>query len=147
MTSLDETHDPARTSWISSANGHSDFPIQNLPFGVFAPEGMRPRGGIAIGNRVLDLEVWRRIDCFPSGLREIVEAAAQPSLNEFLALGSEPRTQMRRAISSFLADPQWCRYENEVGPNCLLYDAADCILGLPADVRNYTDFFAGIHHA
>jgi hypothetical protein len=46
MTStFDETHDPARRSWVASANGHTEFPIQNLPFGVFSPEGGGPRGG------------------------------------------------------------------------------------------------------
>ncbi|HEX6012108.1 MAG TPA: hypothetical protein VFY87_09980, partial [Geminicoccaceae bacterium] len=53
--SLDTTHDPGRQSWVASANGHPDFPIQNLPLGVFAPSGGRPRGGIAIGDEILDL--------------------------------------------------------------------------------------------
>ena len=52
---LDETHDPARTSWVASANGHPDFPIQNLPLGVFSPEGGEPRIGAAIGDMILDL--------------------------------------------------------------------------------------------
>ncbi|MGC1305192.1 MAG: fumarylacetoacetase, partial [Caulobacteraceae bacterium] len=54
MTVLDRSHDPALTSWVASANGHSDFPIQNLPFGVFSPPGQGPRGGVAIGDRILD---------------------------------------------------------------------------------------------
>jgi fumarylacetoacetase len=52
---IDETHDPARTSWIESANGHPDFPIQNLPLGIFAPAGGRARAGVAIGDLILDL--------------------------------------------------------------------------------------------
>ena len=57
----DETHDAARQSWVVSANGHSEFPLQNLPFGVFSPPGSnvpdaRPRGGIAIGERIFDLK-------------------------------------------------------------------------------------------
>ena len=52
MSALDFTHDPGRRSWVASANGHPDFPIQNLPFGVFVPSaGSEPRGGIAIGDR------------------------------------------------------------------------------------------------
>jgi fumarylacetoacetase len=52
---IDETHDPSRQSWVASANGHPEFPLQNLPFGVFSPTGnavpdARPRGGIAIGD-------------------------------------------------------------------------------------------------
>src|ERR671936_180712 len=56
----DETHDKARQSWVTSANGHRDFPLQNLPFGVFSPPGhtapdAAPRGGIAIGDMIFDL--------------------------------------------------------------------------------------------
>ena len=53
---LDATHDPARTSWVASADGHPDFPLQNLPLGVFSPPGGgEPRGGVAIGEAILDL--------------------------------------------------------------------------------------------
>ena len=57
MTTLDETHDPERRSWVESANSPgAEFPIQNLPLGVFRPSpGETPRGGVAIGERVLDL--------------------------------------------------------------------------------------------
>src|SRR5688500_20277614 len=55
MTDLDETHDPARQSWVESANGHADFPIQNLPFGVFSVGTGEPRIGTAIGDMILDL--------------------------------------------------------------------------------------------
>ena len=51
----DATHDPARLSWVASANGHAEFPIQNLPFGVFSIAGDRPRGGVAIGDAVFDI--------------------------------------------------------------------------------------------
>ena len=62
MTSaIDETHDPRRQSWVESANGHGDFPLQNLPLGVFSPPGnnvpdARARGGIAIGDKIFDLK-------------------------------------------------------------------------------------------
>jgi fumarylacetoacetase len=56
MPQLDETHDPKRQSWVNSANGHPDFPIQNLPIGIFSPPGGTDRrGGIAIGDIILDL--------------------------------------------------------------------------------------------
>ena len=55
MSAIDETHDPRRQSWVASANGHSEFPIQNLPFGVFSPPGGPPRGGVAIGDMIFDL--------------------------------------------------------------------------------------------
>ncbi|MCO4773139.1 MAG: fumarylacetoacetase, partial [Deltaproteobacteria bacterium] len=58
MPSLDATHDPALTSWVTSAQG-SDFPIQNLPFGVFKRKGSDEawRGGVAIGDMVVDLRM------------------------------------------------------------------------------------------
>jgi fumarylacetoacetase len=52
---LDQTHDPERRSWVVSADGHPDFPIQNLPLGVFSPSGGSPRVGVAIGDDILDL--------------------------------------------------------------------------------------------
>ena len=57
MSAIDETHDAGRRSWVASAQGHSEFPIQNLPFGVFSPKGGGvPRGGVAIGDMILDLK-------------------------------------------------------------------------------------------
>lgn len=55
MIEIDDTHDPRRRSWIKSANGHPNFPIQNLPLGIFSPPGGAPRGGVAIGDEILDL--------------------------------------------------------------------------------------------
>ena len=55
MSGIDETHDPRRGSWVASANGHGEFPIQNLPFGVFSPAGGAARGGVAIGDMIFDL--------------------------------------------------------------------------------------------
>ena len=52
---LDETHDPKRTSWVATAQGHRDFPLQNLPLGIFSIDGVAPRGGIAIGDSIFDL--------------------------------------------------------------------------------------------
>ncbi|RTL60528.1 MAG: fumarylacetoacetase, partial [Hyphomicrobiales bacterium] len=51
MPQLDETHDASRRSWVASANGHPDFPLQNLPLGIFAPGGAEPRAGTAIGDK------------------------------------------------------------------------------------------------
>lgn len=59
-TEINETHDPARRSWVTSANDPGgDFPIQNLPFGVFRRTGGQPQGGVAIGDQVFDLEIGR----------------------------------------------------------------------------------------
>ena len=64
MRGIDETHDPTRVSWVETANGHADFPIQNLPLGVFSRPGEAPRGGMAIGERILDLASAARSGLF-----------------------------------------------------------------------------------
>ncbi|MGZ3306060.1 MAG: fumarylacetoacetase, partial [Asticcacaulis sp.] len=53
--SLDETHEPNRISWVAEAQGHADFPIQNLPFGLFSPKDEAPRPGVAIGDHIIEL--------------------------------------------------------------------------------------------
>ena len=55
LDQLNETHDPSARSWVESANGDSDFPIQNLPFGTFRHDGGAPRVGVAIGDQIVDL--------------------------------------------------------------------------------------------
>jgi fumarylacetoacetase len=139
---LDETHDPARTSWVASANGHADFPIQNLPLGVFSPAGGGPRGGVAIGDRILDLSA-----AAASGLmgeaQDAAEAGAGAILNPLLALPPGRRRALRRRLSALLAAGASEQAEVE----SWLRPARDCVLHLPARIGDYTDFYAGIHHA
>jgi fumarylacetoacetase len=131
---LDHTHDKALRSWVQDANGHPDFPIQNLPLGVFSPAGGAPRGGIAIGDHILDLRAMEAMGLF-SG-----EQTHGPALNEFLALGAGPRTALRHTVSALLQEGADERHD-------LLFKAADCTMVLPAQIGDYTDFYAGIHHA
>ena len=134
---LDETHQPSRTSWVASANGHPDFPIQNLPFGVFSPPGGDPRIGVAIGDQVLDVRAavalldpaWQR-------------ALSQPILNDWFAHGPANATALRRRLSTLLSDPA---HRDEVEPH--LSPQAEATMHLPARIGDYTDFFVGIHHA
>ena len=79
---LDETHDPKRTSWVSSANRHdTDFPIQNLPMGIFSPSGEVPRAGIAIGDSILDVTAALHHGLFKDKAAEAAEAAGGETLN------------------------------------------------------------------
>ncbi len=134
---LDATHDPALTSWVASANGHGDFPIQNLPFGVFRPAGGAPRGGVAIGAAVLDLGQALAAGAIGG---PAAEAAAEPTLNGFLAMGAEARRDLRRQLARLLAAAAPPRPD-------LLWPAAACAPELPARIGDYSDFYAGIHHA
>ena len=143
MAQLDQTHDPKLESWVASANGHPDFPIQNLPLGIFSPSGGEPRGGVAIGDRILDLPAALAAGLFTGEAAKAAEAASRPTLNPFLALGPGPRRALRMRLSELLA--QGCPEQGSVEP--CLHDAAACTLHLPAHIGDYTDFYVGIHHA
>ena len=139
----DATHDPTRMSWVASANGHSEYPIQNLPFGVFSIHDGRPRGGVAIGDSILDIGAALGAGLFSGTARDAAEAAVGPVLNPLLALPANARTALRRRLSDILAADSDVRGM----ASRLLHDAAACTMHLPATIGDYTDFFAGIHHA
>ncbi|WP_444437841.1 fumarylacetoacetase [Pseudomonas sp. A6] len=136
-----------RRSWLDSANGHPDFPLQNLPLGVFSSPGREPRGGVAIGEHILDLKAALAADLFEGEARHAAEAASGASLNAFFALGAGPRRVLREQLQALLAEgsPQQARMQ-ELGAS-LLPAQAGCQLHLPAQVGDYTDFYVGIHHA
>lgn len=136
-----------RRSWIESANGHPDFPLQNLPLGVFSSPGREPRGGVAIGEHILDLKAALAADLFEGEARHAAEAASGASLNAFFALGAGPRRVLREQLQALLAEgsPRQAQMQ-ELGAT-LLPAQASCQLHLPAQVGDYTDFYVGIHHA
>src|SRR5271167_3546428 len=103
MIVIDETHDPRRESWVASARGHAEFPIQNLPFGVFSPAGGSPRGGVAIGDRILDVRAALEAGLFSGEAARAAEAAAGPSLNPLMASGKNARLALRRRVSVLLS--------------------------------------------
>jgi fumarylacetoacetase len=143
----DATHDPARTSWVTSANGHAEFPIQNLPLGVFSVHGGKPRGGVAIGDAVLDIAAALEAGLFSGSAREAAEAAVGPTLNPLLALPAGARKALRQRVSDIHDANGAERGRVAALAPRLLHAAGDCAMHLPAAVGDYTDFFAGIHHA
>ncbi|WP_407527608.1 fumarylacetoacetase [Methylobacterium oryzisoli] len=142
MSAIDHTHAPALRSWVPGADGHADFPIQNLPLGVFSPNGEAPRAGVAIGERILDLPALLAANLLSGTAADAVEAAGA-TLNGLLGLGAGPRRALRARLSELLAEGSPAR--NQVAP--LLHDAAAAQLHLPATIGDYTDFYVGIHHA
>ncbi len=132
----DETNDPELASWVDSAAG-SDFPIQNLPLGIFSVGNRRRRTGIAIGDFILDLvgvtdlldEEWR-------------EDLAQPVLNGWLARGPESQHALRLRLQELLSD---ARYRDDVEPE--LIGQTEARMHVPCFIGDYTDFYVGIHHA
>jgi len=137
---LDETHDPARASWVESAKGHPEFPIQNLPFGTFSVADGAPRPGVAIGDSILDLRATRDSGFLTGEAEEAANAACEVGLNALLALGTEARRALRRRIGELLDAKSPDR-------ELLLHRVENCKLHVPAAIGDYTDFFAGITHA
>lgn len=140
MATLDFTHDPAAQSWVESADGHADFPVQNLPLGLFSVGNEAPRGGIAVGDEILDLAMVAPL--LERQPRETALLGSQSTLNDLMGAGPTELRALRHGVFRLLTDPA---LSGAVGP--ALHPAADCKLHLPAHVGDYTDFYAGIHHA
>ncbi|OJY74314.1 MAG: fumarylacetoacetase [Rhodospirillales bacterium 70-18] len=142
---IDHTHDAARRSWVASARGHPDFPLQNLPLGIFSHHGDTPRGGVAIGDHILDLPAALELGLLKGEAGLAAEAAAGRSLNPLFALGAGPRAALRTRLFELLADDAPPAVQ-ALGPR-ILRETAACTPHIPAEIGDYTDFFAGIHHA
>ncbi|MFO1324349.1 MAG: fumarylacetoacetase [Burkholderiales bacterium] len=128
---LDDTHDPALTSWVESANDPAcDFPIQNLPFGRFRRAGeSRYRIGVAIGNQIVDVEHAHLL--------------ATSDMNEFMRTGAPARRALRTALSHRLRTGSAMRGTLEAS----LVPMAAVEMGLPCRIGDYTDFYTSLHHA
>jgi fumarylacetoacetase len=141
---LDETHDPSLRSWVESANDpNTDFPIQNLAFGVFRQRGTseRPSVGVAIGDQILDLSAMVARGAFDTGaLAPMRDALSAESLNPLMARGRESLAMLRRQLSAAL------RSGAAEHRDCLIA-MHDAELFVPARIGDYTDFYASIQHA
>ncbi|WP_144777031.1 fumarylacetoacetase [Marinobacter maritimus] len=134
-------------SWIASANGHPDFPIQNLPLGIFSRPGQKPRGGVAIGDQILDLQVALEAGLFVGDAAVAAEAAGREQLNHFFGLGASSRKALRTALLQLLDEYSEQQATMRALGEALLVPMSHCELHLPAHVGDYTDFYVGIHHA
>jgi fumarylacetoacetase len=143
---LDETHDPARRSFVESANvPGTDFPIQNLPLGIFSTKADSvPRIGVAIGDRVFDLKKTSRLNVLPPGI--VRSAFEQTSLNALFGQGRSALRELRFAVAGLL-DQGPSGNEARRQASDLLVAADDCVFHRPTELSNYTDFYAGIYHA
>ncbi len=143
---LNETHDPGLRSWVESANApDQDYPIQNLPLGIFRPAGsaLGYRGGVAIGDAIVDLEAACALDIFAGAALEAAQLAARPTLNALMEAGPDAASLLRRALSRALraGAPQQPALQSTL----LAQSAAE--MALPARIGDYTDFYTSIHHA
>jgi fumarylacetoacetase len=125
----------ALQSWVTSANAADcDFPIQNLPFGIFSVGQSPSRCGVAIGNMIVDLHA-----CEERGLLDASGTFARHQLNDFIALGSHKWAEIRAQLTALLTDG--------ADENLPLVAMADAVLHLPVQVTEFTDFYASKNHA
>jgi len=142
----DHTHDPRLRSWVGSADAPgTDFPIQNLPFGVFSRPGDVSRIGVAIGDQILDVAAAGREGLLDTLPRETLDACQSQTLNALMALGRPALASLRARLSLLLR-------ESDAAPAAdararLLVPQAGSVMHLPAAVGDYTDFYASVHHA
>ena len=143
---LDETHDPAARSFVASAQlPGTDFPLQNLPVGVFRNGKGSPRIGVAIGSQVLDLSA--AIESGRLAVSEQVAAAcSSPSLNALMRLGAAPRRALRRQVFALLREENPLATD-DVTRERLLLPQSQVEMLLPAEIGDYSDFYASIDHA
>jgi fumarylacetoacetase len=146
---VDHTHDPSLRSWVESAEDHPDFPIQNLPLGVFRRRGSDEpaRVGAAIGDMILDLAACHAEGRFTGLAATAGAACAAPVLNPLMALGHRPRAELRRQASDLLSAGSETRGDERRLAERLLVPQRDAELLLPAAIGDYTDFYASVHHA
>jgi fumarylacetoacetase len=139
---LNETHDPARKSVVETADARGcDFPIQNLPFGVFRPApGAAPRVGVAIGDQILDVAAAG--GSFGGLAAEAARVCAAENLNPLMSLGPRANSALRLALSRALSTEH-----GNPSLRRLMTPMAQAELILPVSVPNFTDFYASIFHA
>ena len=139
---LNETHDPTLRSWAGDSD---DFPIQNLPIAVFRPSESDEayRGGIAIGENVLDLAAVAGLEIFEGVAQSGVAAAAKPELNEYMSMGIQTWSELRLKLSQALREGS---PHEQVLSSCLhSLDAVE--YSLPCRIGDYTDFYTSVYHA
>ncbi|HAE34400.1 MAG TPA: fumarylacetoacetase, partial [Bacteroidetes bacterium] len=142
---MSRANDPGLQSWISVPE-ESDFPIQNLPFGIFQTDGLSPRVGVAIGDQVLDLAALNR-DGFLTAFDLPDSILENQYLNDFIKLGKDKTSAVREHLSDLLQEE-----------NAVLRDAPDALnkyfhlqtsvqMLLPVQPGDYTDFYSSEVHA
>jgi fumarylacetoacetase len=145
------THDASRRSWVESANApDTDFPIQNLPLGVFRRAGEAAGAdcaGIAIGDKILDLAAALEVGLLSGAAAEAAKVAAQgPGLNALMALGNGAVSALRAAVSDLLrADVAEASRHAAMGPR-ILVPMVEAEMRLPAAIGAFTDFLTSVYH-
>jgi fumarylacetoacetase len=141
---LNETHDPSARSWVESANEPgTDFPIQNLPLGLFDRGKAMTCIGVAIGDQILDLSSAVESDCVPAIDEITCEALMEEHLNLLMAIGPQRWSKLRRACFQLLLEGSSARANIEKH----LVPMQHVQMLVPAVIGDYTDFYASVFHA
>lgn len=145
MPALNATHDPARRSWVAGANAPGgDFPIQNLPFGIFRRPGEAARGGVAIGGMILDLPAALERGLFTGLAASAAEAAGGGALNRLMQMGNLASGALRAQLSEMLREGTASRAPSLAAQ--ILVPMAEAELLLPAQPGSFTDFLTSLYH-
>ena len=144
---MDETHDSNLKSWVE-VDENSDFPIQNIPFGVYRPKG----GGdvhvaTAIGDYVLDLAHLDDAGLFNGTEVEGTEVFHEPTLNALMSMGRKAWKDIRKAISGLLSEENSNLRDNRELRDLALIPMKNVEMQLPVDIGDYTDFYSSKEHA
>jgi fumarylacetoacetase len=146
---VNETHDPSLTSWIESANSpDTDFPIQNLPFGVFSRRGESERRvGVAIGDKIVDIGESLSANLWSGEARDVARWCDRPTLNELMQAPKDSLSRFRARLSELLAGTPGDEGAINPLPPGALVQMSDVRMHPPAEIGDYTDFYASIYHA
>ena len=147
-TMLNPTHDPAARSWLASANQRGgDFPIQNLPFAVFRVRGTAEpfRGGVAIGDQVIDLARLSQAGCLKGLALDAAKAGAQTTLNALMAMGPAAWSALRHGLFGLLQADAGASVQQAV--QACLVPQSQVEYTVFFKFCEYTEFYTSVHHA
>ena len=139
-------NNPTLKSWIEVPE-NSDFPIQNIPFGIIKPDGKEPRPATRIGDTVIDLSALTDFGYFDELEIDNYGIFLAPVLNDFMELGSPIWSAVRHKLSTLFQYDNKDLQGNEDAKNICLYNINDVEMMLPVEVGDYTDFYSSIEHA
>lgn len=132
-------------SWVDSGNGQTDFPLANLPYGVFSRGGEAPTVGVAIGDSILDVAAASSLSLLPQS--DGFELFARSTLNDLMESSTETQSIIRSALTDLLsAGSESARSASRWRSN-ILVPMPEAELHLPVAIGDYTDFYASIDHA
>jgi len=140
-----QANDPSRTSWIPVPQ-NSDFPIQNLPFGVFIPEDDIITTGTRIGDTAIDLSALQQLGYF-KGIDLPDDVFLQDTLNDFIALGRPTWRRIRNRLAELFDENNTTLKANVAHQNQVLFPVDHVQMLMPVFVQDYTDFYSSIEHA